>query len=106
MASYPIQAALYFIRKRKRVEQNPVQTGSIEATFLAAGPEIQRLVPGDFEADGFEVGMEVTVEGAVNAANNGLFLLTAVTQTAVVVDRPVVNESATDGVRIARILAG
>ncbi len=63
------------------------------ATNSFTRSEVSLLLDG-FKHDGFEVGQKVTVSGFSNAANNGTFYVTAVSETVLTVNGPLVNETA------------
>jgi len=107
MPSRALQAALYLARKRKRIEQNPIQSGPIVCSFLSGSKSVVRAPQsGSFITDGFTPGVQVKIEGALNAENNGLFSIVSVGAAFLTVSQTPVDEFGTTGVRVSRVLAG
>src|SRR5882672_2908776 len=66
----------------------------------AAASDTFTRTTGSFTDDGFKVGHKITVSGFANAANNGTFIVTAVTGTALTIDGELADEAASGGEKI------
>jgi hypothetical protein len=78
------------------------QVSGVDITFADANPDTIARASGDFTSDGYTAGMAATVSGAVNAGNNGSFIidsLVALTLT-LIASETLTAEGPTSGVII------
>lgn len=81
-----------------------VAQGGLAVSAVSGTPDSYTRASGSFVADGFQVGMQITVSGFSTAANNGTKTVTAVTALALeIAELDVVSEPTVSGVSIVGV---